>query len=54
MQHRREMIIEQLTSTEELRQINEVSNSIRNDIRTFNQNQIEQTIEKNKSMERLT
>lgn len=54
MKQRRDMRSEELTTAEELRQINkEVSKAIRRDIRTHNQNQIEQTIENNKSMKVL-
>lgn len=54
MKQRRDMRSEELTTDEELRQINrEVSRAIRSDIRTYNQNQIEQTIEDNKSMKVL-
>lgn len=54
MKQRRDMRSEELTTAEELRQMNrEVSKAIRRDIRKYNQNQIEQTIQDNKSMKVL-
>lgn len=51
MQERRDMRSENLTTTEELRQVNKpVSKAIRKDIRTYNKKEIKQTIEDNKSM----
>ncbi|XP_045460954.1 uncharacterized protein LOC123671253 [Harmonia axyridis] len=54
MKERRDMKSEEMTTAEELRQINrEVSKAIRRDIRAYNQDKIEKTIESNKSMKVL-
>lgn len=54
MDKRRAMRSEQLTTVDELRDINkQISKAIRRDLRTFNQNEIRRTIENNKSMKVL-